>query len=153
MFISGCTSVASSTAALMVALHSKKIEKDTRRYKGIDSCHISGQPVAYDIGYDIFNNNFFKNGTEIILSPEQDEKIENSRTELAYAYFYISQRMGDERSEKYIDVIQIQEDKESIRDIEEFVNYKYLQSYLTKCFSVPAKYKIRLNDRELIDSY
>ena len=152
-FISGCTSVASSTAALVVALHSDKLEKDTRRYKGIDRCFVDGKQGPVEIGYKIFNTPSFAGEYQVILNPEL-KKIENyPPKDVSYAYFYIASRMHDKRAGQYLDLIRPYLSPQGRhKEIEEFIDLKYLQSHLTKCFDVPNEHQVRLKDKELLRS-
>lgn len=152
LMVTGCTSVASSTAALMVALHSQKQERDTRRYKGIDRCFISDRPSPLDVGYNLFNKNFSSNDYQIILDPQLKGDKNNSEIELSYAYFYIAYKIMDSRAWQYMELVKPQLAEDIPKETEAFIDSKYLQSYLTKCFDVPDKYRIRLKDRELIKS-
>ncbi|MDA0780944.1 MAG: hypothetical protein PQ612_01570 [Rickettsiales bacterium] len=150
--VTGCTSVASSTAALMVALHSQKQERDTRRYKGIDRCFISDRPSPLEVGYNLFNGIFPSEDYQIILNPELKGGNNYSDNDLSYAYFYIAYKMMDSRAWDYMELVKPQLAEGRSKEVEDFIDGKYLQSYLTKCFDVPDKYKIRLKDRELIKS-
>ena len=150
--ITGCTSVASSTAALVVALHSDKMEKDTRRYKGIDKCFIEGMPSPLDVGYEIFNNPSRAGKYQAILNPELKEVEEFSAKDLSYAFFYIAQRMQDRRAWQYLELVRPHlSNEKQYKEIEKFVDFKYLQSHLTKCFNVPYEHRVRLKDRDLLD--
>jgi hypothetical protein len=152
-FIHGCSSIASSTAALAVAMHAKKIEKDTRRYKGIDRCFLSGKPVAFDIASQILSTQVANGEQQSILNPEHRNKKPYDPYYVAYAFYDISYRMGDFRAEKYKQNLLQYLDKKQAHKIEDFIEFKYLQSHLVKCFHVPHEYKIRLKDRELVEGH
>ena len=139
LFVTGCTSVASSTAALVVALHSDKLEKDTRRYKGIDRCFLDGRPKPLEIGYKVFNDPSLSAKYQVILNPELKKNDSYPYKEVSYAYFYIANRMQDKRAWQYLELTKpYLTSIERYKEIEEFVDFKYLQSHLTKCFDVPA---------------
>lgn len=148
--LTACTSVASSTAALMVALHSQKIERDTRRYKGIDRCFVPNRPSPLEVGYRVFNDSSLVIEYQIILNPELKKTEDFAVKDVAYAYFYIAHKMGDSTAWQYLKLISPQLNEGAAKEIEEFIDYKYLQSHLTKCFNVPEIYKKRLKDRDLL---
>lgn len=152
-FIHGCSSIASSTAALAVAMHAKKIEKDTRRYKGIDHCFVSGKPVAFDVASQILSTQAVNSEQQSILNPEHRNIKPYDPYYVAYAFYDISYRMGDFRAEKYKQNLLQYLDKKQAKKIEEFIEFKYLQSHLVKCFHVPHEYKIRLKDRDLVEGH
>ena len=152
-FIHGCTSIASSTAALAVAMHAKKIEKDTRRYKGIDRCFVSGNPIAFDIASEILSSQIANSEHKSILNPEHRNIKPYETYYVAYAFYEIAERMGDFRAEKYKQNLLKYLDVKQAKKIEEFIEFKYLQSHLVKCFHVPHEYKIRLKDRALVEGH
>lgn len=152
-FIHGCTSIASSTAALAVAMHAKKIEKDTRRYKGIDHCFVSGKPIAFDVASEILSTQTANSEHQSILNPEHRNIKPYDSYYVAYAFYEIAYRMGDVRAEKYKQNLLQYLDKKQAEKIEKFIEFKYLQSHLAKCFHVPHEYKIRLKDKDLLNSH
>jgi hypothetical protein len=148
--ISGCSSVVTSTAALLVSLHSKKIESDSRRYKHIDKCLVKGRPGAFILAESIVNGQPIARDYQHILNPELHDRDPLPPHHLAYAFYLITERIGDTRAESRKEMLLPYFEKNEAKEIEEFIEYKYLKSYLTKCFSVPAQYKIHLKDRDLL---
>jgi hypothetical protein len=152
-FIHGCSSIASSTVALAVAMHAKKIEKDTRRYKGIDHCFVSGKPVAFDVASQILSTQVASKEQQSILNPEHRNIEPYDPYYVAYAFYEIAYRMGDFRAEKYKSNLLQYLDKKQAKKIGVFIEFKYLQSSFIKCFYVPHEYKVRLKDRELVEGH
>jgi hypothetical protein len=149
--LGGCSSVAESTAAFVVAEYSKKIERDERIYKGIDRCFVEGRPEAFALAESIVYGAPITHNYEIVLNPEMHDIDPIPPHHLAYAFYIIADRIADSRAVGRKKWIESSFEPGEAKEIEEFVDRKYLESYLTKCFYVPDKYKKYVRPRDMVD--
>jgi hypothetical protein len=143
LIVAGCTSIATSGTALIVSLHSNKVERDTRRYSGIDRCFMEEAPDSFVLANHIFYGQVEFSKYVYILNPELKKNKVFERYELAYAFFLIADKLGDVRAPEKIKALQVYFEKNRYEKIEKFINFKYLNSHLTKCYSVDKEFKRR----------
>jgi hypothetical protein len=132
--------------------YSKKIEKDTRRYSKINKCFVKDKPNAYLLAESIAYGEPLSNNLSVILNPEKNPKQDPPLPHhLAYAFYVIADEIGDSRADARKKWLLNYMQKEDAKEIEEFIEDKYLQSHLTKCFSINENYKVKIHARDLID--
>ena len=139
--LASCTSIASSGTALIVSLHSNKLERDTRRYSGIEQCFTEDTPDPFALANNIFYEQILSSKYEYILNPELKKIKPLANYELAYAFFLIADRLGDIRAAEKMHALQVYFEDNSHQKIEKFINFKYLNSHLKKCYAVDREFK------------
>jgi hypothetical protein len=148
----GCSTVAESTAAFVVAEYSKEIEKNSRVYKGIDKCFVEGRPEAFLLAESIVYGNPITHNYQAVLNPEMRNINPIPPHHLAYAFYIIADRLADSRAFARKKWIEGNFEPGEAERIEQFIDRKYLESYLQKCFYVPEQYKKYVRPRDVIDS-
>jgi hypothetical protein len=150
MLSSSCSSVATSTAAFIVAKHSETIERNSRRYAGINPCFLKERPDAYKIAELIANGEPISREYDIILNPEKEDIDPPLPSHLAYAFYIIADRAGDVRAPDRKKWLAKYLEENEPRKIEEYIDMKYLDSFVMKCFSVPGYYKRYVSPRDMV---
>ncbi len=146
----GCTSVATSTLAFVVAKQSQRQEVKDRQYKGINKCFVKGKPEAFFLADSVLYGSPLVQNPEVMLNPEHLRKDSISSHDVAYAYYVIAERIGDKRAAggkarmmKYLK-------EQDAANVEAYIDKKYLQSYLRKCFAVQPRYKVYVKPRDRV---
>jgi len=138
----------------IVYVMSKQAQRDEvkeRQYKNIDRCFIDDEPEAFILAESILYGHPTVENSEIMLSPEGLNDFEAiSKFGLAYAYYVMADRAGDMRAKARMNWVKPNLEEGESEEIEEYIDRKYLKSYLTKCFYVPENYRKRLTGRDLI---
>lgn len=150
IFLSGCSSVASSTAAFLVAKHSEIQEVDSRRYTGSDRCMMRGKPDPFMLGQMVMTGESVPDSYQYILNPEQKKGYVTPPHFWAYAFYTVADQMGDMRAKRRMQDMQQDFQGAETAIIEKKIREKYLPSYLSKCFSTPSQYKVYIRDRDLL---
>ncbi len=144
--------MAQSTAAYVVAEYSKEIEKNSRIYKGIDKCFVQGRPEAFALAESIVYGAPIARNYAAVLNPEMRNIDPIPPHHLAYAFYIIADRIADSRAYGRKQWIEANFERGEAKKIEKFIDKKYLESYITKCFYVPEKYRKYVRPRDMIDS-
>lgn len=150
LLCTGCTSVASSTLAFVVAKQSEKDAIKNRVYKGINRCFVRGKPEAFFLAQSVYYGSPIVVNPEIMLNPEGLIKEPIESYNVAYAYYVIAERIGDGRAKIGQDNIRQYIGDEEAGKIEAYIDKKYLKSYLNKCFYVPPMYKVYVKPRDMV---
>lgn len=148
LFVSGCSTAVSAAAVYAVGKYSEQVEIKTRQYKGIDKCFMEDVESPFYIGDALVFGDQVAKKYQILLNPEGRDIDPVLPHHLAYAYYIIAEKMGDSRAVGRKKWLQPYLDEDAPDKLEDFIERKYLMSYLTKCFFVPAQYKKTVSERE-----
>ncbi len=146
----GASSLAESALAYLVAKHAERIEIETRQYTRINRCFIKDKPNAFLLAEDIMYGSPVTGEYQIMFAPEGQKSDPVAPHELAYAMYVIAAQLGDTRAPAKKEWLASYMDAYEAKNIEKYIEYKYLQSYLEKCFSASSLYQKRLTPREIV---
>ncbi len=153
------TSAVESAAVAVIAAQSEKQEINGRSYKAIDTCLFQDRPEAYAIAGKILYDQELQKKYYKLLDPNNDRqafiKDANKLPQyyLAYAYYLVADKTTDNRAQNKIKWLDIYLKENETKQIKEYIDTKYLDSYLKKCFTVPLQYKKYLTTIQKINNF
>ncbi len=150
LLITGCSSIVSSTAVFIVAKHSEKVELETRKYKRIDKCFIGNRPEAFELAEAIAYGSPITEQYKILLNPEFEEKDPIEPLSLAYAYYYVADKLNDTRAQAKLKWLEPYMELDKATEIRKFIDTKFLKSYLGKCFDVNESFEKKVRTIDLV---
>ncbi len=149
VIMSGCSSVVTSTAAYVVAKYSEIKERKTRSYTAVNRCYIRNEPDAFKVAESVMTGVIVSYEYQKILAPEEKEIKPLLAPQLAYVLYVIADLGGDKRAAPKMKRLEAKIDSDITEYIKNKIKNKYLDSYIHKCYQVPARYKIRKSMRDL----
>lgn len=144
--VTGCATAVGGSVVYVLGKNAETMAKRNKRYSAIEDCFVPQPSSPYEIAERIFHGAVVPEGHEIILEhmpiPIGYGYDDPPPHYIAYAYYAVAYKMKDMRAEYRLrSFANVMKEKEFLT-ISDWIDFKYLPSFLNKCFNVPTEYYI-----------